>query len=227
MDFESIVWIGIFLIICWSIYKGYTLKYRSSPSANSPEKRRPSSSSQVHMRGSNYSILVNFVPERCDKEYEIPSRAYPPSNRVYKTNPFRFQCDCDWIRKDVEVSLESDVPSNDIRRFCRHMVSACRKSRVFSKEVNEKELPLELQTFLNEGFRTEVLRLREVDGRRAILAYNKGDEWINIYLETPKKTKFSKYGFNIHENRWSYSTPPPGLSQTFRQIIKEEIYESD
>lgn len=226
MNLETIVWIAIFLILCWSIYKGYTLKYRLSSTANCPEKKRSSSRSEVQMRGSNYSVLVNFVPERCDKEYEIPSHAYPSTDRVYKTNPYRFQCDCDWIRKDAEFILESDVPANDIRRFCRHMVAACRKARVFSREVNEKDLPLDLQTFLNEGFRTEVLRFREVDGRRSILAYNKGDEWVNVYLETPKKTKFSKYGFNIYESRWSYSTPPPGLSQTFRKLIEEDIYES-
>ena len=232
MSTETILLIGIILGILigsvWIIYRIFRSVSGIFSSEKSDQRQtKTSPQSKVRLSGSNYTILVDFVPQRCDKTYEIQSQSFSTNDRVYKTNPYRFQCDCDWVKSDVVSKLEKDVPSRDIRRFCRHMVSACRRSRVFSKEVNESDLPLELQTFLNEGFRQQILRFREIDGRRAIFAYNREDEWINIFLESPKKTKFTKYGFNIYENRWSYSKSPPGLSQTFRQAIEEEIYEND
>ena len=182
--------------------------------------------SNARFKPSNFWIAIDFVPERCDKEYEISSNTFPSSDRTYTTNPYRFQCDCNWVKEDVATKLEEDVPAQDIRRFCRHMVAACRLARVFSREVNEGELPLLLRTLLRDGHRHHRMRVREVESRKAIIAYNINDEWVNIFFESPKKTKFSKYGFNLNERRWAYSNPPRGLSRAFRQIIEEEVFES-
>ena len=106
------------------------------------------------------------------------------------------------------------------------MVSACRRARVFSAEVDESSLPLEVQAILGDGHRHHRMRGTEIDDRRVIFAYNLDEAWVNLWVETPKKTKFSGYGFNIYEGRWSYSQGPKGLDQKIRNLIEEEIYQS-
>ncbi len=230
----SLIAVGIIAGILWIFYRVFRfLKSFFSDSSEdeslasmsyvTKDDRQKSAGKRVKFAVSNLFIPVEFVPDRCDKNYSIQSLN---SDSVYTTNPFRFECDCDWVQKDCVKSLEKSIPKNDIRRFCRHMVSACRRARVFSKEVDESSLPLEVQTILGDGYRHHRMRMTEIDDRRIIFAYDLDAAWVDLWLETPKKNKFNRYGFNVYEGRWSYSQSPKGLDQKIRNLIEEEIYQS-
>ena len=122
-------------------------------------------------------------------------------NESYSVNLSDSSCSCpDWY------GSRRNFPPNSLNRSCKHIAYALNK-------VNKNsEYPEWLQCLINEchhsekGLSPKVKWAMVLVKNNLVLVSSGTGDWINVY--THHDGSFSKFGYNIKEQRWSYGMRP-------------------
>ena len=104
---------------------------------------------------------------------------------------------------------KSDMPKNDIRRFCEHLMSEFNQRDLFERTEHRTLMVGKL------GYHAATSRAYALQHLELPLMYillEEENPWVNVYCRIKNKGEtihnasggFSRFGYNILEKRWSY-----------------------
>lgn len=159
----------------------------------------------------SFDIFSAVLPS-IDVQIQVPSESV---DETYVVSLAQHSCNCpDWL------AWRSDFPPGNLGRCCKHVV------RAFLSVQPADAWPGWIGAFLQE--RSE--RGRGTHPREdwfviqtplsPILASLSETEWCNVFALN--RTKYTRFGYNFHEDRWSYGIAPPN-DATIRQAIRRRV----
>ena len=133
------------------------------------------------------------------------------SGHYYEIDLAEQTCTCDYFKK------KEHFPTNDVRRFCYHMVQAFER-RDALKHLNHRTLMVAELGSSDPTLAAFVLQ--HVELPLMYLLVEEENPWLNLYGRQKQTGEtvynasgdFVRYGYNILEDRWSYGTGVPGAS---------------
>jgi hypothetical protein len=143
----------------------------------------------------------------------------------HEVNLETLSCSCPWWQERC-----AHLPDRDIRRVDRHVARLLIRSKAIKEfdEIIQVILGHEDDYRNYEGFGADYLhRMTLYSGMKIVFTFRTSSPWVNVITRRRKKGdtgdyytgRYSKYGFNLIEERWSYGRTPPG-AKLFRNIIK-------
>lgn len=143
----------------------------------------------------------------------------------HEVNLETLSCSCSWWQERC-----AHLPARDIRRVDRHVARLLIRSKAIKEfdEIIQVILGHEDDYRNYEGFGADYLhRMTLHSGMKIVFTFRTNSPWVNVITRRRKKGdtgdyytgRYSKYGFNLIEERWSYGRTPPG-AKLFRNIIK-------
>ena len=120
-------------------------------------------------------------------------------------------CTCENFRK------RSHMPINDWRRWCKHLVRALHMSEALDELSDNYATILSLCA----GGPTAAYALEAQGMPCVLLLVSESDEWLNVLARQKKANEsafaalgeYRRYGWSIHQKRWSHVQGPPGQSR--------------
>lgn len=129
----------------------------------------------------------------------------------YHVDCLRQTCSCEDFRK------RSHMPTNDWRRWCKHLVRGLYNSGAFDGLNNDYA---EILRFGVGGpgaaYALEILGMPTI-----FLLVSDSDEWLSVLARQKESNEsafaalgsYRRYGWSIYQKRWSYMEGPPGQSR--------------
>jgi hypothetical protein len=159
--------------------------------------------------------LVFFISTHQQAELKVRSHS-DPSVR-YKISLAEQTCTCE------DFDRRKASPKNHFSRWCKHLISALGKDGAFQK-ADEWQ-----QALVAEGYGGPALAYTiKLNGAGPVLlTIYRGRDWLNIYARKQKRGErianasgpITKYGWNVHQKRWSYGNGPPGSGE-LKKLLK-------
>ena len=112
----------------------------------------------------------------------------------------------------------SNLDSCDVRRICRHQVSAL-NSMGFNFET-DNEATLEI---LKSAYRKEFYTIIEETDIKCLLGFNNDFEWIQVIVLEPE-LKEKQYSFILRDKRWAYGDSPRGHATKVKTSIRKAFH---
>ena len=149
----------------------------------------------------NFILKVNsFSLNRMDTQYDV--------------NLFELYCTCD----DFKQKERHKYLKGDIRRLCRHLMSAYYHSfGVF------EQTKFSMFLFLNSFPYEKHTRNFVIDktNQNVILHFDNAFDWWNIYLEDKDGGSFKKYAYSPSEKGFAYDSKPIGIVPPLRAKLEQ------
>lgn len=158
-----------------------------------------------------------------------PARGTPPrkvrSSRdrsvSYEVDPARLTCTCPDYQK-----RRADLPEASFARCCKHLL------RVLDEQGHLAEADKWVKAIASAGYGAPVEAwLIQLDtAPPALVAVAPDKQWVDVYAHTPRRGEriktatgpIDRFGWNVDEDRWSYSEGPPGsreLTPLMKQVL--------
>lgn len=145
---------------------------------------------------SPYRFLGENIP---DIVFKIKSSS---QDTEYFVNPKNQTCTCPNF-----VDFRSKFEYGDVRRFCKHLMKAFCRKKVFNFLPDYlKPLVLSAKEQGKGAFKEQLL-ITNLNQQTILLSFNDRNAWHSVYTKDDTGN-FDRYGFNTEEDRWSYENIP-------------------
>ena len=111
-------------------------------------------------------------------------------------------------------SLRRKLPLGHLTRCCKHIM------KTYAQMEPDSGWPVWLEPFLGNGFPPhpeQEWKLLPADSFPTLIS-SAPHEWANVFVWD--QGAYDRYGYNIHEDRWSYSIAPPNSRMIAKEIAK-------
>ncbi|WP_127844980.1 hypothetical protein [Psychroflexus aestuariivivens] len=173
----------------------------------------------------DYNLLENsdFFPKKeiseiripiplSNFDYEIETDSYSfESDKTYKFNLYKEQCEC------KEFKENSDYEKGDLRRLCKHLLNEYKNS---FKPINLNYFTLFLiSSDISLKRYLEYFSVGELEFP-VYVSYSNLYNWVNIFFPN-ENGKYTVYGYNKLEKRFSYNDKPIGYVPELRSKLNQ------
>ena len=159
-------------------------------------------------------IFLTFDPTECPSTLQVESETDP--SLTYTVDLAARTCTCpDFIKRRSHLGTE------DIRRLCKHAVSALTNHSVLDK------LPAIHRAILRDEYYPsfDILHAERIGEMDIAIGFKHDGSWLNIYAPLPSRAKkpreprYYRYGYNADEDRWAYGEKPQQAA-TIAAVLK-------
>ena len=162
-------------------------------------------------------LIVNLSIDEPPKQLDWKFRTDGTGKSYFHVNLADISCTCDSF-----TNRRNRFASNDIRRFCGHIIRGYEKSGVWPKA--EGIVATLLASGPPEGgcwAYDDISRTKLSSGEYIYFGKRNSRDWVDVYARGRRKGdvrgkytgNYGRYGFNMAGKNWSFGSAPPGARE--------------
>ena len=182
-----------------------------------PRSSRDEAVAEDKTSGTLEHLIVNLSIDEPPKQLDWKFRTDGTGKSYFNVNLTDITCTCESF-----TTRRSRFASNDIRRFCGHIIRGYEKSGAWPEP--EGIVATLLASGPPEGgcwAYDDIARTELSSGEYVYFGTKQDREWIDVYARGRRKSdvrgkytgNYGKFGFNIIEKKWSFGSAPPGAGE--------------